>query len=159
MLWAAQHFSSASGPSSARDHNAFAPGGSSARSRTTGNSGLRYIGESMTSSKSARATLPRHGDKQASRPANSQAKRPWILVPTLCVGTLVWDALRPVPRQDATQSVADLRSHAERGNEKMGTLEFDSMTRGPGFMAALLVVGHSPAADFEFEIIDDPFFR
>jgi hypothetical protein len=41
----------------------------------------------------------------------------FALVPTLCVGTHVWDALRPVLSGAATQSVAHLRSHAERGNE------------------------------------------
>jgi cyclic dehypoxanthinyl futalosine synthase len=39
------------------------------------------------------------------------------LVPTLRVGTQVSDALRRGLRRDGTQSVPDVRSHAERGNE------------------------------------------
>jgi hypothetical protein len=44
-----------------------------------------------------------------------------ILVPTLCVGTHVRDALRPVQRQAPCARDAerpDVRSHAERGDEE-----------------------------------------
>ena len=39
------------------------------------------------------------------------------------------DAPRPVPREDATQSLAHLRSHAERGNEN--ALITDPQARRP----------------------------
>ena len=38
----------------------------------------------------------------------------FLLVPTLCVGTAASDAPRPF---QTTQSVEDVRSHAERRNE------------------------------------------
>jgi hypothetical protein len=41
------------------------------------------------------------------------------LVPTLCVGTRGRDALRPGESKEATQSVAPVGSHAERGNQEM----------------------------------------
>ncbi len=41
-----------------------------------------------------------------------------FLVPTRSVGTHVRDALRPVFWGATTQSVVNLRSHAERGNEE-----------------------------------------
>ncbi len=43
------------------------------------------------------------------------------LVPTPRVGTQVCDALRRVFWQEGTQSVPDVRSHAERGNESERT--------------------------------------